>query len=144
MNTANRGLSVSDPFEGVRDFDVMVNRLFNGHPQGIAAPYAVDVREDADHIFVDADLPGFTKDEIDITMENGVLSITAERKTETNKEQQPGEYLLNERRYTKFQRSFKLPPTVDGNSVQAGLSDGVLHITLNKREDTKPRKIKVS
>ena len=54
-----------------------------------------------------------------------------------------GEYLLRERRYARFQRSFTLPPTVDESSVNAKLADGVLTITLNKREETKPRKIQV-
>jgi HSP20 family molecular chaperone IbpA len=51
---------------------------------------------------------------------------------------------LHERRYTRFQRSFMLPPTVDSQSVVAKLNDGVLTVTLNKREETKPRKITVS
>jgi len=127
-----------------RDFDALVNRLFNGRVQpGAFAAYAVDVREDADHFYVEAELPGFTKEEVDITMENSTLTISAEHKSETKKEQ-PGDYLLNERRYSRFLRSFTLPPTVDEGSVQAGLKDGVLSITLNKREETKPRKIKVA
>lgn len=52
--------------------------------------------------------------------------------------------LLNERRYRRFQRSFTLPPTVDEQTVNAKLSDGILTIVLNKREETKPRKIQVS
>ena len=134
------------PFDNLqRDFDVLVNRLFNGRGTQAApfAPYAVDVREDADHIYVEAELPGFVKDEIDITLENSTLTIAAERKVE-NKQQPGGDFLLNERRYTRFLRSFTLPPTVDEGSVQANLTDGVLKITLNKREETKPRKIKVS
>jgi len=85
------------------------------------------------------------KDDVDITLENSTLTISAERKSETKQGQQPGgDFLLNERRYTKFLRSFTLPPTVDEGSVQANLKDGVLTITLNKREETKPRKVKVS
>lgn len=148
MSLSNRvALAVADPFEGVRDFDALVNRLFNGSPaqQSVSAPYAVDVREDADHFHLDVDLPGYAKDEIDITMENSTLTITAEKKQEPKQDGHPtGEYLLQERRWTRFQRSFKLPLTVDGNTVQANLADGVLRLTLNKREDTKPRKIKVS
>jgi HSP20 family protein len=132
------------PYENVqRDFDTLVNRLFNGRTGGTLAPYAVDVREDADHIYVEADLPGFTKSDVDITLENSTLTISAEHKAEQSGQRQ-GEYLLNERHYTRFLRSFTLPPTVDEQSVQANLADGVLTITLNKREETKPRKIKVS
>lgn len=148
MSLSNRvALAVADPFENVREFDALVNRLFNGNPvaAGVSAPYAVDIREDADHFYIEAELPGYTKEEVDITMENSTLAITAEKKAETKDEnpQNPG-YLLQERRWNRFQRSFKLPLTVDGSSVQASLTDGILRIQLNKREDTKPRKIKVS
>ena len=77
-------------------------------------------------------------------MENSTLTISAERKSENKQEQPGGDFLLNERRYSRFLRSFTLPPTVNESSVQAELKDGVLKITLNKREETKPRKIKVS
>src|ERR1039457_6245854 len=79
------------------------------------APYAVDVREDADHLYVEAELPGFKKDEVEITLENQTLTISAERReggSNGNKDKDKGEWLLNERRYTRFLRSFTLPPTV--------------------------------
>ena len=94
-----------------RDFDTLVNRLFNGGQRVPFAPYAVDVREDADHIYVEAELPGFNKNEVDITLENSTLTISAEKKIEQKQEKQ-GDYLLNERRYSRFLRSFTLPPTV--------------------------------
>jgi HSP20 family protein len=164
-----------DPFESAqRDFDHMLSRWMGnrgGDGQQMLAPYGVDVREDQDHIYVEAELPGFRKDDIDITLENQTLVITAER-SEEHGEPAPaqgaqgrqggksqggasgavsggasrprGEYLLRERRYSRFQRSFTLPPTVDESSVNARLAEGVLTITLNKREETKPRKIQVS
>ena len=135
-----------DPLElAQREFDHMLGRLFNGH-QGDGgqrlAPYGVDIREDADHFYVEAELPGFKKDEIDITLENQTLTITAERNQEQRNEDK-GDLLLHERRYTRFQRSFTLPPVVDEQTVNAKLADGVLTVTLNKREETKPRKIQV-
>jgi HSP20 family protein len=138
-----------DPLElAQREFDGMLGRLFGGRifDGGVSlAPYGVDVREDADHIFVEAELPGFTKEEVDVNLENQTLTITAEHKTETEeKGAKKGEWLLRERRYNRFQRSFNLPPTVDAQTVQAKLHDGVLSITLNKREETKPRRITVS
>ena len=142
-----------DPFEGAqREFDTMLNRFFGGREVaaangsgGYLAPYAVDVREDGDHIYVEAELPGFKKDEVDITLENQTLTISAERRSETKNggDQKQGDLLLHERRYTRFLRSFTLPPIVDEGSVNAKLHDGVLTITLNKREETKPRKISV-
>src|SRR3954470_5994411 len=139
----NRSQTV-DPMEAMqRDFDSMFGRYLTGgggHDGGPLAPYGVDVREDPDHIYVEAELPGFKKDDVDITLENQTLTISAERKQEQEKK---GDYLLNERRYQRFLRSFTLPPTVDEKKVDARLNDGMLSITLNKREETKPRKIQV-
>jgi len=124
-----------------REFDTALGRIFGGDGGNLRwAPFGVDVREDADHIYVEAELPGFKKDDVDITLENQTLTISAERKEEQEKK---GDYLLNERRYQRFLRSFTLPPTVDEKKVDAKLNDGVLSITLNKREETKPRKIQV-
>jgi HSP20 family protein len=143
------------PFESLRDLDTLMRGIFQreGGPGTNLAPYGVDIREDADHIYVEAELPGFKKDEVDITLENATLTIAAERRTEQKRGPEKagdgndggrgGEWLLNERRYTRFLRSFTLPPTVDESSVQAKLNDGVLTITINKREETKPRKVKV-
>ena len=141
-----------DPYEvAQREFDGILNRFFggretNGGGQYMLAPYGVDVREDADHIYVDAELPGFKKEDVDITLENQTLTITAQRKDERTEgdPNKKGDYLLRERRYSRFQRSFTLPPTVDEQSVQAKLNDGMLTVTLNKREETKPRKVQVS
>lgn len=141
-----------DPWEvAQRDFDTMLGRLFSGRQYDGAglAPYGVDIREDADHFYVEAELPGFRKEDVNITLENQTLTISAERTEqsgEAKKDQPkpPGQLLLNERRYSKFLRSFTLPPTVDERMVDAKLNDGMLRITLNKREETKPRKITVS
>ena len=138
-----------DPMDAVhREFDHVINRLFNpangsGMNETRWAPYAVDVREDADHFYVEAELPGFRKDDVEVTLENQTLTISAERK-ETDGEEKKGDYLLNERRYTRFLRTFTLPPTVDERHVDAKLNDGILVLTLKKREETKPRKITVS
>ena len=147
-----RGQQSGDPMElAQREFDTMLNRFFGGREMtggnsggNFLAPYAVDVREDGDHIYVEAELPGFKKEEVDVTLENQTLTISAERREGGGDGQKQGEHLLRERRYTRFLRSFTLPPSVDEQSVNAKLNDGVLTITLNKREETKPRKISVS
>jgi HSP20 family protein len=144
----NRGGGVLDPVELLgRDFENAFNRWLgvrDGNGSQALAPYGVDIREDADHFYVEAELPGFRKEEVDITLENQTLTISAERKYESKQgDDKKGELLLHERRYSRFLRSFTLPPTVDEGSVNARLADGVLTITLNKREETKPRKIQV-
>src|SRR3954465_12017228 len=138
-----------DPFDQMQhEFDGLMNRFLGGRESsnggGQLAPYAVDVREDADHLYVEAELPGFRKEDVDITLENQTLTISAERRSESKQgDQKKGDLLLHERRYTRFLRSFTLPPTVDEGSVNARLQDGVLTLTITKREETKPRKIKV-
>jgi HSP20 family protein len=147
----NRGTSggvAADPFDLLqREFDGMFNRWRGGRETSdgnYLAPYGVDIREDADHFYVEAELPGFRMDDIDITLENQTLTIAAERREDTKQGNgKKGDLLLHERRYSRFLRSFTLPPTVDEQSVNAKLNDGVLTITLNKREETKPRRIQV-
>ena len=151
--TVSRRLQ-DDPFVEVqREFDTMLGRLFGGQPQRTdgrrSAPYPVDVHEDANHLYFEVELPGFKKDEVDVTLDRNVLTVTAERKPaapakDGEAEQPRRDVLLNERRYTYFSRSFTLPPTVGGDDPVAKLEDGVLHLTLNKREETKPRKISVN
>lgn len=139
------GSAVLDPIENAqREFDSLLGQWFGNRQSngGAFAPFSVDIREDADHLYVEADLPGFKKEEIDVTLENQTLAITAQRSVH-QKDEKKGELLLNERRYTRFQRSFTLPPTIDEQTVQAKLTDGVLTVVLNKREETKPRKIAV-
>src|SRR5438552_4341800 len=97
---------LTDPLETAqREFDGMLNRWFggretNGGTGGYLAPYAVDVREDADHLYVEAELPGFKKVEIDVTLENKTPTISAKRKSDQKKEDPKGELLLHERRYS--------------------------------------------
>ena len=91
----SRGTQV-DPFEmAQRDFDHLLGRLFNGSPSaqdgGRLAPYGVDVREDQDHFYVEAELPGFRKDDVEITLENQTLTIAAQRREESKDEDEGGE-----------------------------------------------------
>jgi len=143
----NRGQA--DPYESAqREFEGMLNRFLGAGTNGAdggarLAPYGVDIREDQDHFYVEAELPGFRKDDVEITLENNQLTIAAQRSEETRNQGKKGELLLHERRYNRFLRSFTLPPTVDEQSVNAKLADGVLTVTLTKREETKPRKIQV-
>jgi HSP20 family protein len=130
-----------------------MDRFFNGGEEefgGRLAGFGVDIREDPDHYFVEADLPGFRKEDVDLTLDAGNLTITAERRQQKgpppgteSKSDKEKDYLLHERRYERFQRSFTLPANVDEQHVQAKLEDGCLTITLNKTEQSKPKKISV-
>jgi HSP20 family protein len=128
------------PFELLRDVDRAFNGRFNYDNEDLTAKYPVDIHEDNDGLTVSAELPGFKKDEVDISIDNGLLTISAQREATEHKD---GTTHLNERRYTRVRRQFSLPTTVDTANVDAKLKDGVLTLRLVKKEEVKPRKIEV-
>ena len=103
---------------------------------------AMDVKERDGEYVVVADIPGAKKEDIDVTLENGILTISAETKSET--EEKEGERLLRrERRYGKYVRSLRLGTQIDEKNVKANYKDGVLELILPKAEEVKPKKITV-
>ena len=120
-------------------FDRTWGRVENGRGSGALASYPVDIHEHDDHLIVEAELPGFKREEINVTLEQGVLTIHAERSAE----EKPGTPHLNERRFTRVSRSFRLGQAVDEAQVDATYEDGILRLTLPKREEIKPRRIEV-
>ena len=124
-----------DPF---REFDRWACSLGGDEPR-FAAP--LDVREDEGHYVVDADVPGFDKDDIEVTLEDGVLTISGERKHE---EKSDGEnYHYSERRTGRFSRSLRFPDGVSEDGIEAALKDGVLTVKVAKPAEVQPRKIEV-
>lgn len=103
----------------------------------------VDIQETEESFLAVADLPGLTKDDIDISLEDGVLTIAGERKF-SNDDQEGKTFRRIERAYGTFRRSFTLPQGVDAEKVAATFNDGVLHLTLPKSASAKPRKIAIS
>jgi len=103
---------------------------------------AVDIFETKDREYVvKAELPDMKREDISVTFENGVLTVTGERKAEFD--QNEGTYHRSERVHGRFTRSFTLPATVDGNKINASYKDGVLTIRVPQREEAKPRQIAV-
>ena len=102
----------------------------------------VDITEEKDRILITAELPGFKNDEISIQTENGMLTLSGERRLE--KESSDKAYHRIERSYGRFVRSFSLPNNVDREKIQARFTDGLLQIELLKREDAKPRTIQIT
>ncbi len=98
--------------------------------------------EDKDQIVVKAELPGMSKDDIKLSMENGVLSIQGEKKEEH--ESREGGVLRRERSYGSFYRAFALPAGVDPSKAVASYKDGVLELKLPKKEESKPKSIEIS
>ena len=101
----------------------------------------VDIYQSGDHeLVLKAELPDMAREDIDITVENSVLTIKGQKRLGDVKEEQ---FHHVERRYGAFSRSFSLPPTVDTGKVGAEYKNGVLTVRLPLREDAKPRSIKV-
>ena len=103
---------------------------------------AVDIKEEADKFVLHADIPGVKPEDIDVSMENGVLTIKGEKKTEATTEQEG--YKRVERSYGSFYRRFSLPDSANAESISAKSSHGVLEIVIPKREAIKPKKISVA
>jgi HSP20 family protein len=101
----------------------------------------VDIREGVDALTLTAELPGLTKEDVSITLENNVLTLSGERKFE--KEAHGESYHRVERSYGNFSRSFTLPSTVKTDKVDARFENGVLTISLPKQEESKPRQITI-
>lgn len=115
-----------------------------GIDQGLTASTfvpAVDIYEDEHNIVLTAEVPGVEEKDLDISLENGVLTVSGERKMEN--EERENNFHRIERTYGRFTRSFTLPPTVDENNVKAEFNNGVLKITVAKREEAKPKQIKI-
>lgn len=130
------------------DFDEFVNQMFrspalrnNGDGERAMAP-AIDVTETDGAYVVRADLPGIKKENLDVTINEGVLTINAESRFE-HEEKDNGRVIRQERRYGKFVRSMRLGGDVDESNVTADYTDGILTLTLPKSEEVKPKKIDV-
>ncbi|MEX0952094.1 MAG: Hsp20/alpha crystallin family protein [Gammaproteobacteria bacterium] len=102
---------------------------------------AVDIREETDRFVILADLPGVDPADIEITMENGVLTLKGER--QFSKEENTDSYRRVERSYGSFYRRFSLPDTADAERIEARGKNGVLEIVLPKQAQVQPRKITV-
>jgi HSP20 family protein len=138
-----------EPFRGFATLQDQVNRIFNetvrthGDESALTtwAP-AVDIHETPNELVVKADLPDVDEKDIDVRVENNLLTIRGERKFEKSV---PAEnYLRVERTYGAFSRSFSLPNTVSPESIRAEYKNGVLTVNLPKREESKPRQVKVN
>ena len=139
-----------DPFRDLRNLQEEVNRLFTGNvgrsydDEGIArgswSP-SVDIYENKDQIVLEAELPGMKQEEFDLSIENNVITLRGERKFE--KTDETDNYHRVERSYGSFTRSFTLPQTVSAEGATAEYNNGVLRVTLPKREETKARRIEV-
>ena len=126
---------------GLRVFQDSLSRLFSEPASRPWSP-AVDIYETENELVVKADLPEVEPKSVAIQLENGTLTLKGERKFEEQKNGQKGFHRI-ERSYGAFVRAFSLPDTVDGDKVKADYKNGVLTITLPKKEVAKPKTINV-
>ncbi len=141
--------SVMDPFRHLLDLQDDMNRLFDislaKMPKEVIPTEwvpAVNVTEERDRFVVKADLPGIEQDKIDIEIQDNVLTIKGERSEE--KEEKDKNFLRRECFYGAFERSLALPTDVDAGKAEAEYKDGVLIVTLPKKEEKKAKQIKLS
>jgi HSP20 family protein len=133
-----------DAFSVRRDFDRLLNRFAGGQGETLSAwAPSVDVEESRDEIVVTAELPGVQPDDVNVTVENGILAINGEKREERQETGADANTYVIERRYGRFERSFTLPSSVSADQVKAEFDNGVLRIRLPKTEQAKPRRIEV-
>ena len=138
-------LIMRDPFW--KNFNALANQFANGPKtdnegdfMGAWSP-AVDIYDKGGEVVIHAEIPGIKKDDIDVRVENNVLTIRG--KKERKEEVKDEGYVRTERTYGSFSRSFSLPTTVALDKIQADYKDGVLTLSIPKSEEAKPRQIEV-
>lgn len=135
-----------DPFASLAEIQDEMNRLFDLSlrrrreiPTVFAPP--IDLIEEKDRFELRADLPGLRREDVSVTLQDNVLTIKGEKKHEV--ERKEANTYISERVYGTFCRSIELPVSVDASKIEARFKDGVLHITLPKTEEAKPKEIEV-
>ena len=137
-----------EPFRELSSLQTEMNRLFNaafdtprGNDGGRRWMPAMDLVETDEHFVLRADLPGMTESDVNIELEDNVLTVSGERKAE-REEKGEGFYRV-ERSFGSFSRSLTLPKGIDAEAVNASFSNGVLEVRIPKPEERKPRKITI-
>ena len=125
-----------------RDLDDVFRRFWpENQPESTNFP--VDVHEGDESFHVEAELPGYTKDQVHVELEDGMLSISAEKTEEDENEKEKGKYHLRERCYSQVSRRFTLPSGIDSTKVEAKMEDGVLYLSIPKAEQAQARRITI-
>jgi HSP20 family protein len=136
----SRGFTLQN--EVNRLFDDSFSRDLSGHADLATWAPAVDIYETENELVVKAELPDFQDKDIDVRITNNTLTIRGERKFETGVNED--NFLRIERAYGSFMRSFSLPNTVNSENIRADYRNGILTLHMTKREESKPKQIKVS
>lgn len=134
------------PWGLLNELQKELERSYQGAGEGSIATAewapAVDIKEETDKFVLHADIPGVKPEDIDVSMENGVLTIKGEKKTEATTEQ--AGYKRVERSFGSFYRRFSLPDSANAEAISAKSMNGVLELVIPKREAVQPKKISVT
>jgi HSP20 family protein len=137
-----------DPFASLTDIQDEMNRLFDSSLRRMSGRSVnggflpdCDIVEEKEHLLIRLDLPGLRKEDVNVTLQEGVLTIKGERKTEAASKE--ATWYLRERDAGSFTRTIDLPVAVNAGKIDAHFRDGVLEITLPKTEEAKPKQIEV-
>lgn len=138
-----------EPFQNLRELQERMNRLFDdriagpsfGVEHGTSTFPPLDIRTDAENVYVIAELPGVGPESLDVSITGDTLSIKGERKAPDVEEEA---FHRRERSWGHFTRLVSLPDKVKPDKIEAALKDGILRVTLPKADSAKPRQIKVS
>ena len=144
-----RRMLSGDPFSEMFDLQRSINHLFENRISPTSEEQvglstwtpAVDVYEDEKSFVIKAEIPGVSKSDVKVNLNENVLSITGERKFENEEKRE--NYHRVERRYGQFYRSFTLPPNVNAAEIAGEFKDGILRVTLPKKEEAQPKQIDV-
>jgi HSP20 family protein len=131
-----------DPFAELRRMQSEMNRLFGGYAAATARDFPpVNIWLGENSVVVTAELPGVTRDDVNLSLQDDVLSLTGKREPKT--QQQEANWQRRERAYGSFSRAIQLPFRVDPNKVQARFNNGILELELERLEADRPKKIEI-
>lgn len=133
-----------------RELDTLTNRLGQMFDEGFPMPSnggnwmpAVNVEETSDQLVLTAELPGLRREDVELEVENNILTIRGEKTAEREEGDENRRYHVWERRYGSFQRSFTLPRTVRADEISAEFKDGILQVSMPKAPEAKSRRIEI-
>jgi HSP20 family protein len=138
-----RSFGLSPVFGLRREIDRLFDDAFVGRGGGSTWVPAVDVHETAKELRLDVELPGVQEEDVELEVENGILSIRGQKSAQRKEEDEEGRYHLVERSYGSFFRSFQLPPGVDEKQIHADFDQGILHVRIPKAALPQPRRIQI-
>ena len=127
-----------------REIDRLFDDVYGGSASRATWTPTANVREGKDAVLLEMELPGITPEQVDISIENDMLTVSGEKREERREGEEEGRYFLVERSYGSFSRSFSLPPGVDADQVDASFENGLLTIRIPRAALPQPRRVQIS